>query len=455
MWLEIFDSTESSRVLPLNKKRLSLGSNESCDIVINSPSVSRKHLMISIESGVVYIMDMGSTNGTFLSDARLDHGRKTEMTTFLPVRLGSDVLITLHENEPGSEIEFARENTNDRSEDETTSFEIDLFDDMDEEIEQIEKPQERSRPQFEIPFEETKHDVTQVISLKELKNTKTEKLVKKKNSVVLKKAKAEPKKKASKVTLADMIGFLAVIAMVYLGYEKLVLENKESDQIADAPAIEEKILERKKASQELAKKIAATTEEQITMEQIEKFKLQPKCETTEEKLFCENLSSAKTPGFGALTFGTKFIVILDSYPILNEARDILKIYNPAAEASELRKTAVAVFLQRHYPVELLLNQFNDTSISFVFYDRPPVMPENKTAESDPLPNPENAPISDAEPVEQALDYSQFPEEFSFVLTIKGKKIAEIKSALSENTLTNIAKVGPDAFSFANDSYLIY
>ena len=46
-----------------------------CDVVINDASVSRLHAVIERHGEVVTLMDMGSTNGTYINDSRLDEGR--------------------------------------------------------------------------------------------------------------------------------------------------------------------------------------------------------------------------------------------------------------------------------------------------------------------------------------------------------------------------------------------
>ena len=43
--------------------------------MINDASVSRLHAVIERHGEVVTLMDMGSTNGTYINDSRLDEGR--------------------------------------------------------------------------------------------------------------------------------------------------------------------------------------------------------------------------------------------------------------------------------------------------------------------------------------------------------------------------------------------
>ena len=52
-----------------------LGRKEDCDICINHPSLSARHLKISKKESLFYIEDLKSSNGTFLNDARLEPGK--------------------------------------------------------------------------------------------------------------------------------------------------------------------------------------------------------------------------------------------------------------------------------------------------------------------------------------------------------------------------------------------
>src|SRR5262245_38113296 len=52
----------------LRDKPLVVGRGEDCDIVINDQSVSRRHARISPRPGGYNIIDLQSTNGTFVND---------------------------------------------------------------------------------------------------------------------------------------------------------------------------------------------------------------------------------------------------------------------------------------------------------------------------------------------------------------------------------------------------
>lgn len=67
-WL--FDSATQSEH-PV-RDRSSIGRNPTCSIVLDHPAVSKMHAIFHIESGVIYILDLGSTNGTLVNGIRVE-----------------------------------------------------------------------------------------------------------------------------------------------------------------------------------------------------------------------------------------------------------------------------------------------------------------------------------------------------------------------------------------------
>lgn len=57
--------------IPLDKPRFTIGRKPDNDLVIDNPAVSGHHALIFIEEGAFFIEDLGSTNGTFVNDAKI------------------------------------------------------------------------------------------------------------------------------------------------------------------------------------------------------------------------------------------------------------------------------------------------------------------------------------------------------------------------------------------------
>ena len=59
----------AGRVFPIDDSGFFIGRDRSTSqVVIDSPSISKRHVWIGIRNGVVTAVDKNSTNGTFLND---------------------------------------------------------------------------------------------------------------------------------------------------------------------------------------------------------------------------------------------------------------------------------------------------------------------------------------------------------------------------------------------------
>jgi pSer/pThr/pTyr-binding forkhead associated (FHA) protein len=57
--------------------------------VVPDPYVSGKHGQIEVDEDGVYLTDLGSSNGTFVNEARLAHHMRTQVGPDDVIRLGS------------------------------------------------------------------------------------------------------------------------------------------------------------------------------------------------------------------------------------------------------------------------------------------------------------------------------------------------------------------------------
>ncbi|MDI7246859.1 MAG: DUF3662 and FHA domain-containing protein [Bacillota bacterium] len=63
--------TGEERVFPLGDGKVTIGRSGSCDIVIENAGVSRRHAEIVREGGRFYVVDLGSTNGTYVNGRKV------------------------------------------------------------------------------------------------------------------------------------------------------------------------------------------------------------------------------------------------------------------------------------------------------------------------------------------------------------------------------------------------
>lgn len=70
MSLAVIAGPESGRIFPLEKPRVVIG-RQDADVSVEDPEVSRQHAAIEISGDDVVLVDLGSTNGTFVGEERI------------------------------------------------------------------------------------------------------------------------------------------------------------------------------------------------------------------------------------------------------------------------------------------------------------------------------------------------------------------------------------------------
>jgi diguanylate cyclase (GGDEF)-like protein len=79
------------RRVELRSGRTRFGREEDNDVVLAVESVSRRHCEFKVASGLVAVCDLGSTNGTFVADQRLDPNETVELRSGDLVQIGSEI----------------------------------------------------------------------------------------------------------------------------------------------------------------------------------------------------------------------------------------------------------------------------------------------------------------------------------------------------------------------------
>ena len=68
--LAITDGADAAKVFRIDRARVTLG-RSGADIILNDVETSREHAALEVRGGVVYLEDLGSTNGTFVGGSRI------------------------------------------------------------------------------------------------------------------------------------------------------------------------------------------------------------------------------------------------------------------------------------------------------------------------------------------------------------------------------------------------
>ena len=87
--LQVESGPDGGAHCPLELQRVRVGTDTDNDLVLTDPLVSRHHLEIQVQDRGYRVLDLGSTNGTFLADARV---REALLGVNTAIRLGSSVL---------------------------------------------------------------------------------------------------------------------------------------------------------------------------------------------------------------------------------------------------------------------------------------------------------------------------------------------------------------------------
>ena len=110
MKLEINVEGQEPLFHKIKSQKTLIGSGTDCDVVLQADGISRKHAVIHADGDQFFVIDQGSTNGSFINEERLTPGSKASFTSFFPVKLGFHVTITLMDDDDavaGSGFSFA------------------------------------------------------------------------------------------------------------------------------------------------------------------------------------------------------------------------------------------------------------------------------------------------------------------------------------------------------------
>ncbi|MCA9506833.1 MAG: FHA domain-containing protein [Myxococcales bacterium] len=79
---------------------ISVGRSQSCTVVLLQREVSRRHFVVKFENGTYFIVDEGSTHGTWLDDEKLEPGKNYVLSTSQIVKIPGVTIELFNDHKP-------------------------------------------------------------------------------------------------------------------------------------------------------------------------------------------------------------------------------------------------------------------------------------------------------------------------------------------------------------------
>lgn len=314
MRLEISVENEKPQIFSFNQERLILGSADFCDIKLSATGISRNHLALLNENGRYFVIDQGSTNGSYINDKQLIAGVKVEFTTYFPIRLGSKVVLTLMSDAADSSEQFTS----------------------------------KIRPITKI---QNSDDFTRAINLKELKSIKTGAIQKKQLQ------QASDKKRMLLVGLCCFLifGFSIHYNLRVLTLHKTTIQTTEvKKNLKVTPKVEHQLFP------------LVALDDLIPKEKYKDLETEVFCSTDVEKYFCNFFPEGDAK---VIQLGTTLNLFYEGNSILQEVRALLPIpqegEDPSKYIKDLHYVSMLWFLSHKFNNELDLQVLGNLSVTFV------------------------------------------------------------------------------------------
>jgi len=93
--------SQVGREIPIDQTQIVFGRTEDCSVMVADPNVSRRHAQAVLMNGMVAMVDLGSSNGTFVNDLPIS---RTFLMEGDEVRIGGTILVYAEDKEPGRDL---------------------------------------------------------------------------------------------------------------------------------------------------------------------------------------------------------------------------------------------------------------------------------------------------------------------------------------------------------------
>ncbi len=93
--LIVMAGRDIGKTYPIEGHTVYIGRHEDCEIHIDDEEISRRHAKVTLKGFDLYIMDLGSTNGTLLNGEKLEPNVEKPLSNGDKIQLGSNTVLKL------------------------------------------------------------------------------------------------------------------------------------------------------------------------------------------------------------------------------------------------------------------------------------------------------------------------------------------------------------------------
>jgi|GEM_PF-5013154 len=333
MFLELSVDSIDPIVFALHTKtEVIIGSLPTSDLVLNDPSISRKHARFYYSEKKWFISDLGSTNGTFLNEQQIIPGKKEEVTEGAIIRLGYKVELTFLKEAKNAQPLYA-----------SSKLKID-------------------------PKQEERHNKTQIISIAALKAAKAasdKKKLKKRQEKRLFELKARKEEKTRNKHVAIIV---SVVLFLGIGLNRLWVQNMKKQE---KEGVFKKMENRSSSDSEIEAELEGLRipkGELLHRSHLIGMIQNPKCLSEQEKVLCEKFSFAKNKSNGVIKLEPRtYIMVVDRATWIKKAETLLG-QRKKISARMKEKIMYLNFMKEHFSTSM--QEFNEETRLYVAFYSP-------------------------------------------------------------------------------------
>lgn len=346
MYLKIeIDGEENYHSFP-DKKRVVIGRSPTSDIQLSIEGISRHHIEIHEKlEGEYFVIDKGSTHGTFINETQLAKDKPVSFNTFFPAQLGPHVLIYLIDEPIGVDDTEVVITENNEIEEELDDIENELRKAHGEKVEAKAKPRimpkqkiskvpKKKKPLIKSPTAKAVPAKKNITMIPIPQSVTKRPVVKKRGAtsvskVESKKAKLHKRKKkeSTQKTITMIIVFLAIGYVGFLQWQKI--EDKRVAKALEVQRVKDAELAEEQKELDEIKKRKDEEEKQLALEDakgfVKEIVFKDKCLGEIEVQFCKLMQSFRTRSIkeGAFKELSIIYIVLDVDTIQNKFADYI------------------------------------------------------------------------------------------------------------------------------------